>query len=266
MDANLKIRLLIILLIIFSIIIFHIIISKYNVNRLITYNELSSFMKYVLEQKNNDKEFHNYLIKQYNYNFTYNQLKNALIKIKQDTIVNIHRNFLSSSECNYIINYCKDKLSDSRVYNNDNIVLDTKNRISKSYATIRNEDEIITDVKNRIMNLFKINENRIEELQIVKYDNGNFFKLHHDYINYFENKRKYSIIIYLNSLNEEDGGETYFPFYNQTVIPEEGTLIYFDNLFDDNSDNFLTLHEGKPILTYNEKYIITTWSRIHEIK
>ena len=263
MDAKVKLTLLIILFLIF---IFHIIISKYNVNRFITHDELSTFMKFVFEKKNNDKEFHDYIIKQYNNHFTYKQLKNAVIKIKDDSIVNVHRKFLSTSECNYIINYCKDKLSDSCVYNNNNNVLDTKSRISKSYSTTRNEYEIIKDVKNRIINLFKINENRIEELQIVKYDIGNFFKLHHDYINYFENKRKYSIIIYLNSLNEEDGGETYFPFYNQKIIPEEGTLIYFNNLFDDNSDNFLSLHEGKPIRTYNEKYIITTWSRIYDIK
>ena len=228
-------------------------------------NEFHNFMDIVLE-KNNDKEFNDYFRTGYNNTFTNKQIKYASEKIKNGSVVNIHGNFLSSEECTFLIEYSQGKLKDSGVFVDNKSLLDTVNRNSKTYFTKRNENERITNIKNRIVNLLKIDVNKIEEIQITKYGHGDFYKLHHDYIRDLTNRRKYSVIIYLNSLEEEDGGATYFPFYKQKIHPKEGTLIYFDNMFDDNySDNFLTLHESQPIKNNKDKYIITAWSRIDNI-
>ena len=66
--------------------------------------------------------------------------------------------------------------------------------------------------------MLNIDSTKIEELQITKYNNENYYKLHHDYIKELTNKRKYSVIIYLNSFEEEYGGATYSPFYKKIAI------------------------------------------------
>ena len=253
-----------ILIIIFIVLIFiYYLFSKNDNSRYITIDEFHNFMNIILEKKNIHKEFYNYIKTNYKNNtVTYKQLNYALNKINDNTIVNIHKNFLSSKECKFIIKYCQNKLQDSSLFVDNKTIIDNNIRTSKTYFTNINENKIITNIKNRIIKLLNIDSNKIEELQITKYNIGAYYKLHHDYIKEYTNKRKYSVIIYLNSLNEEDGGGTYFPFYKQMIIPEEGTLIYFDNVFDDNSDNFLTLHESQP-LKKKYKYIITVWTRLN---
>lgn len=252
-----KVSIFVVFLIIFLFMIYY----AYNNNR--HTDKFQNFMDIVLE-KNKDREFNDYFRTMYTNTLTDTQLKYALDKIKNDTVVNIHRNFLSREECTFLIEYSQGKLKDSGVFVDNKSVLDTVHRTSKTYFTKRNEHELIANIKNRIIALLNIDVNKIEELQITKYDSGDFYKLHHDYIRELTNRRKYSVIIYLNSLeDEEDGGATYFPFYKQKIHPKEGTLIYFDNMFDDNnSDNFLTLHESQPIKNNKNKYIITAWSRL----
>jgi len=262
---DLKLSILIIFCIIFLLFMYYLFTKKNNDNRYITFDEFNNFMNIILEKKNNDKRFNNYIKTNYNNTVTFKQLNYALDKINNDTIVNIHKNFLSSEECKFLIKYCQDKLQDSCVFVDNKTIIDNKSRTSKTYFTNINDNEIIKDIKNRIIKFLNIDSNKIEELQITKYNKGDYYKLHHDYIKELTNKRKYSVIIYLNSLEDDDGGATYFPFYKQKIIPEEGTLIYFDNVFDDNSDNFLTLHESQPIKKNKDKYVITAWSRIDNI-
>jgi len=267
---DIKLSILIIFFIIFILFMYYLFTSNYNKNdidsnRYITFDEFNNFMNIILEKKNNDKGFNNYIKTNYTNTVTYKQLNYALDKINNNTVVNIHKNFLSGEECKFLIKYCQGKLQDSGVFVDNKTIIDNKSRTSKTYFTNINENEIITDIKNRIIKLLNIDFKKIEELQITKYNKGDYYKLHHDYIKELTNKRKYSVIIYLNSLEEEDGGATYFPFYKQKIIPEEGKLIYFDNVFDDNSDNFLTLHESQPIKKNKDKYIITAWSRIDNI-
>lgn len=262
---DIKLSIFIIVCIIFLLLMYYLFTKKYNDNRYITFDEFNNFMNIILVKKNNDKRFNNYIKTNYNNTVTFKQLNYALDKIKNDTVVNVHKNFLSSEECKFLIKYCHGKLQDSGVFVDNKTIIDNKSRTSKTYFTNINDNEIIKDIKNRIIKFLNIDSNKIEELQITKYNKGDYYKLHHDYIKELTNKRKYSVIIYLNSLDDEDGGATFFPFYKQKIIPEEGTLIYFDNVFDDNSDNFLTLHESQPIKKNKDKYIITAWSRIDNI-
>lgn len=230
-------------------------------DKYITSADFYSFMD-IVTKKNDDKEFNNYIKIMYNNTITYKQLNYALDKINNNTVANIYKNFLSEEECKNLITYCQDKLQHSGVSVNNKTIIDNKSRSSKT-AFFKNA--LITHIKDRISTLLNINSNNVENIQVTKYDIGDYYKLHHDYIKELTNKRKYSVIIYLNSLEDNDGGATYFPFYNQKIIPTEGTLIYFDNVFDDDSDNFLTLHESQSIKAHKNKYILTTWTRINNL-
>jgi hypothetical protein len=114
----------------------------------------------------------------------------------------------------------------------------------------------------KISKVLNIKSNDIELLQVTKYDKDQFYKLHYDYADGDKFMRKYSVIIYLNDLTPEDGGETHMPLYNIKIHPKKGMLFYFDNLFDNGIPNNLTIHEGRPVLNNKTKYIVTTWTRI----
>jgi prolyl 4-hydroxylase len=194
---------------------------------------------------------------------TYNMILNY-IKYKPFKIID---NFLSDDECDSIIKFSQYKYSQSQVKggeNNTDDVNDTESRSSKTYYFKYDENDLIKNIRSRIANILNIDKDFLESLQSTKYDKNQYYKLHHDYFTNESNQRKYSVIIYLNDLSPEDGGETYFPFYDAKIIPKKGTMIYFDNSFYNNIENPLTLHESKPILSDKNKFIVTTWSRLNK--
>jgi hypothetical protein len=112
---DIKLSILIIFFIILILFIYYLFTNNYN-DKYITFEEFHNFMDIILEKKNNDKEFNNYIITNYNNTITYKQLNYALEKINYDSIINFHKNFLTSEECKFIIKYCQDKLQDSCVF------------------------------------------------------------------------------------------------------------------------------------------------------
>ena len=85
-------------------------------------------------------------------------------------------------------------------------------------------------------------------LQIQRTDKGGFFKWHSDYYG----KRLIAIIVYLNDIDEENGGSTEFNS-GRKVQPEVGKVIVFPV-------TPLHLHKGNAILNGPSKYIITAFT------
>ena len=59
-------------------------------------------------------------------------------------------------------------------------------------------------------------------------------------------------IAYLNSLGDQDGGETEFLYQKKRYRPEQGTVLLFPA-------NFAYTHRGNTVLGNDSKYIITGW-------
>jgi cbb3-type cytochrome oxidase subunit 3 len=94
---DIKLSILIIFFIIFILFMYYLFTSNYNKNdidsnRYITFDEFNNFMNIILEKKNNDKGFNNYIKTNYTNTVTYKQLNYALDKINNNTVVNIHKN------------------------------------------------------------------------------------------------------------------------------------------------------------------------------
>lgn len=199
----------------------------------------------------------------YMYEIT-NKYFNKIIKhinIKPFTIID---SFLSNDECDKLLELSKDRFFKSKV-DQINPQLDNNIRSSETCIFEMNENTLIENIENKIINLLNINIEKLEHLLINKYNKNDFYTLHHDYNIKTNNLRKYSIIIYLNDLEPEDGGETHFPLYNTKITPKKGTILYFDNLFlSDRLENNLTVHEGLPLLTDKTKFILTTWSHVND--
>jgi prolyl 4-hydroxylase len=175
--------------------------------------------------------------------------------------INIYDNIINSDECNQLLEISDGKFIQSSLYNSKSGFIDTKSRSSTNFYFNRGENELIRKIENKISNLLNINLDQIEPLQIAKYEKGQEYKYHYDYFDDTDNQRQYSIIIYLNDLDELDGGATHFPLYKCKFYPYKGRAVQWNNINSDKSLNKLSLHAGQPILTDKTKYILTIWTR-----
>lgn len=89
--------------------------------------------------------------------------------------------------------------------------------------------------------------------QLQKYsaaERGGYYQFHHEVSSRLTCNRTMTFILYLNDIDE--GGETEFLFQNIRVKPEAGKLLYFPAYFTH-------VHRGNPVLSNQDKFIITGW-------
>jgi prolyl 4-hydroxylase len=179
--------------------------------------------------------------------------------------INIIDNFITSDNCDKLIQMAKNRFVTSTVYSTNTGAVDTSARSSSCAYFKRDENDIIKSIENKVASELNISLNQIEPLQIVKYEKGQEYKYHYDYFGKETdqnlNQRVYSILVYLNDLDEIDGGSTHFPLYKIRTYPFKGRAIGWNNLNPDGKENSLTLHAGEPILSDKVKYILTIWTR-----
>jgi hypothetical protein len=89
--------------------------------------------------------------------------------------------------------------------------------------------------------------------QIQKYDakdNGGYHHFHIENSGVSNMRRVMAYIVYLNDIDE--GGETEFLHQNIRVKPEVGKVVIFPAYFTH-------VHRGNPVLSGQDKYILTGW-------
>jgi prolyl 4-hydroxylase len=101
---------------------------------------------------------------------------------------------------------------------------------------------IVQEIERRLSLLAGIDVNYLERLAMVKYKPGQQYKIHHDGI-----WRPTTVFIYLNDVDEDDDGETYFPNLDIKIRPRKGTAIMWPNTdgkkeYEDNR----AMHAGLP--------------------
>ena len=135
-------------------------------------------------------------------------------------------------------------------------------RTSSTYY-IPNTDPIITELKEKVVDLLKIQKTQIEGIQFLRYQYGERYMYHHDYLpGNPANQRVHTIIVYLNDLEEGEGGETSFFYYKLKVRPKMGTGVWFRNMTDDGKLVNESLHAGEPILKEGVvKYALNIWTK-----
>jgi len=92
-----------------------------------------------------------------------------------------------------------------------------------------------------------INRGYSRGIQIQRTDKGGYFQWHSDYTK----ARLLSVIVYLNDINEENGGSTEFNS-GRKVQPETGKVLIFPT-------TNLHIHRGNTILNGHPKYIISSF-------
>ena len=183
----------------------------------------------------------------------------------KNTKVYIVENFLSSEECDMLVKSAQGKMSPSPL---TSPVDDETYRDSETcYFT---DIPLHKEIDNKICNFLGLGYDFSEPSQIQHYNTGNQFKPHHDFFHDedfegyagnsadFIGQRTWTFAVYLNDV--EQGGKTEFVKLGFGVHAKKGRAVIWNNLNKDGTENFQTLHCGKPV-EKGEKYIVTKWFR-----
>jgi prolyl 4-hydroxylase len=147
------------------------------------------------------------------------------------------------------------------------------------------ENPLITDIQQRVAKLTKTNTDWFEGIQYGLYNKGGYYKGHYDFadkswaggVGNFLNRggqRWLTLLAYLNTLQEGDGGETTFPNNDPPLVfrPKQGMALVFYNTFTDIIEDgtpipleqcdYSTYHTAEPVIRDGvQKHIITQWVR-----
>jgi len=193
-------------------------------------------------------------------------------------------NFITPDECEHIINRANKSLEKSFVMGGNQ---NSDEPYRDSYNAWLARDSILEDILHRLEPLIAIPTSyflqKAEELQVVKYEKQGQFKLHHDSSNF--HPRLFTLLIYLNEMAEDSGGETYFPFtgiersieytiedaisrgleiYKESkdgtyCIPKLGDALLFFNYNIDGKLDASAVHAGCRIKNDSNKWIANYW-------
>ena len=181
-------------------------------------------------------------------------------------------NVLEEWECNQLISYAKTRLVKSKVIDTDSYGKE-KIDIGRTNSHFEFVEPLDIEVKGirqyiqtRISEVLNIPIENQETPGILHYDIGEEYQAHWDYFDkntkwwdYVQDtggQRLYSVLIYLNNVDE--GGETEYPLLKLKVKPELGTMLIHKNIEDDGTPIESSFHAGLPPVS-NEKWALVCY-------
>jgi len=175
-------------------------------------------------------------------------------------------NFCTADEADYLIEKARNLLVDSR------IVIDNK-PVKDSYRTSQtamvfdpfHKDPSLLPLLYRGAMLLGVPHSHVETIFVTRYRSGEYYKAHEDFFAGFHGDRLYTILIYLNDLRDDQGGETVFEKLNLAVRPKLGRAVAWTNTDPDGSVHPETRHEAMPVAEGTEKWAIQLWFRNYEM-
>jgi prolyl 4-hydroxylase len=120
------------------------------------------------------------------------------------------------------------------------------------------ETLVVQAINRRIAAATKTDVKQGEPLTVLRYATGQEYRSHLDTLPRVSNQRITTAILYLNDGYE--GGETFFPLLNVTIVPKAGDLLVFENVTPRGESEPLCRHAGLPIRG-GIKWIATRWIR-----
>ena len=191
------------------------------------------------------------------------------IYLNYDPLIYIIDDYVPHDVCDHIIENYKSRLEIAKVdYGKDSKDTQVKtNERNNTTGWIRyNEDEKIIELFNNISKLINYPIENSEIIQLINYNVGEKYMSHYD--GYTENdirindgQRMVTCFIYLNNLQENQGGHTEFNKLNIKVAPKKGRLLVFYNTEkDSNKLHDLSMHSGNEVLS-GEKWACNIWFR-----
>jgi prolyl 4-hydroxylase len=180
------------------------------------------------------------------------------------TGIKVIDNFCTTEEANYLIDKTKEHLLKSKVIQNNKAVEDPGRTSSHSVVFHRHhQDPTILPIIARGAMLAGVPCGHAEQIYVSRYTEGEIYHGHYDISSDFlASHRLCTMLIYLNSLDEDQGGATYFRDLNVAVKPTIGRAVCWTNMDPDGSPHLETMHAALPPQGENtEKWVIQLWFR-----
>jgi hypothetical protein len=105
----------------------------------------------------------------------------------------------------------------------------------------------------------------LESLVVTRYGPGGFYEQHIDHGDNFRVDRLYTVLLYLNTLEPELGGETIFQSLNLATQPRMGRAVSWVNKNPDGSGHLETNHAAAPIKEGGEKWVVQFWFHAYKM-
>jgi prolyl 4-hydroxylase len=178
-------------------------------------------------------------------------------------------NVLSPAECEELMEASRVKLQRSTVADpNSGARSVIQARTSEGTWWDRNSTDLITKIDNRLSKLTGWAVEHGEGLQVMRYGVGGEYKPHFDYFPPEQKgsafhmarggQRVATMLMYLQPPLK--GGETTFPDVGISIIPKQGSAVFFEYMDESGNLDSMTLHAGAPVIQ-GEKWIATRWIR-----
>lgn len=179
-------------------------------------------------------------------------------------------NFITPTDCQLLKGYIDQTAVPATLHNpgegTDARTRRENERSSSAVLLHWSTHEFFKSIDQKIVNLMKLHPFIGEGITGQRYEIGELYVQHPDYFVESDletyctwmGQRTWTTMLYLNDV--EEGGETQFANVNIKMKPREGTLIAWNNLNIDGTNNTYSLHEALPP-TSGKKYIITKWWR-----
>lgn len=179
----------------------------------------------------------------------------------------VFRNFLSSEECDAVIDAARPRLAPSTVVDNDSGRNERHDgRVSEGMFFARCETPLLRTIEERIASVLRWPIDQGETIQVLRYGVGGKYDPHFDYFDpalpgsaeplRTAGNRVATLIMVLQAPTR--GGATIFPDAGLEVVAQRGNAVFFS--YDRPDPATKTLHGGAPVIE-GEKWIATKWLR-----
>lgn len=181
-----------------------------------------------------------------------------------DTGLRVVDNFVSADEARYLIDIARDKVAPSRVIVDGNPVLRTGRTSSHAIVFHRDyQDPGMLPLIARGAALAGVPMDHAEQIYVTRYQAGEFYRGHFDMSpDFLSSDRLCTILVYLNDLEDGQGGETFFRDLNVAVKPKLGRAVIWTNTNPDGTIHPETIHAAMPPSgDGTEKWVTQLWFR-----
>jgi len=144
-----------------------------------------------------------------------------------DTGLRIVDNFCTREEAEHLINKARKQLRKSQVIV-DGKPVDDRGRTSAHSVVFHrhHQDSHVLPIIVRGAMLAGVPTDHAEQIYVSRYGDGEFYHGHYDFSDSFPtDHRLCTMLIYLNDLDENEGGATYFKDLNIAVQPKMGRAL-----------------------------------------
>ncbi|MDP6437723.1 MAG: 2OG-Fe(II) oxygenase [Gammaproteobacteria bacterium] len=185
-----------------------------------------------------------------------------------NTGIKVIDNFCTADEANYLIEKARKSMIKSRVIVDGKAILESGRTSSHAVVHHRyHQDPKVLSIIARAAMLIGVPLEHAEQIYVTRYGPGEFYHGHYDFSDdYLASHRLCTLLVYLNDLEESQGGVTYFRDLNVAMRPWKGRAACWTNINPDGSIHRETLHAALPIEDEDaEKWVMQVWFRPYKM-